>query len=83
MISGATPDTDDATMRARGAMPSSRARVSDITTTAAAPSFNGHELPAVTFPPGLNTGSSSASFSSVERRRGPSSAATSRPARGS
>ena len=62
--------------RARGWRPSSAARGSLITTTAAAPSFNGHEFPAVTFPPGLKTGSSSASFSSVDPRRGPSSAAT-------
>jgi hypothetical protein len=68
MISGATPDTEEATIRARGRMPSSRARVSDITTTAAAPSFNGHAFPAVTFPSGLKTGSSCASFSSVESR---------------
>ena len=76
MISGSTPETDDAMMRARGSMPSSWARVPLMTTTAAAPSFRGHEFPAVTFPPGLNTGSSSASFSTVDSRRGPSSRAT-------
>ena len=76
MISGSTPETDDAMIRARGLTPSSDARVSLITTTAAAPSFKGHEFPAVTFPPGLKLGSSSASFSSVDSRRGPSSAAT-------
>ena len=37
-----------------------------MTTTAAAPSFSGHEFPAVTFPSGLNAGSSSASLSSVD-----------------
>ena len=47
-----------------------------MTTTAAAPSFSGHEFPAVTLPPGLNTGSSAASFSSVDDARGPSSADT-------
>ena len=76
MISGATPETLEAMMRARGVMPSSLARCSDITTTAAAPSFSGHELPAVTLPPGLNAGSRADSFSSVDDRRGPSSAAT-------
>src|SRR5829696_2941810 len=76
MISGSTPETDDATIRARGSIPSSRARVSDMTTTAAAPSFSGHGLPAVTLPPGLNAGSSCDSFSSVDDARGPSSFAT-------
>ena len=42
-----------------------------MTTTAAAPSFNGHALPAVTLPPGLNAGSSAASFSSVDDRARP------------
>ena len=54
-------------------MPSSSARVSDITITAAAPSFNGHAFPAVTSPSGRNTGFSSASFSTVVPSRGPSS----------
>jgi hypothetical protein len=76
MISGSTPETAEAMIRARGSSPSSRARVSLITTTAAAPSFSGHEFPAVTLPSGLNAGSSSASFSSVELGRGPSSCAT-------
>jgi hypothetical protein len=66
-------------MRARGDRPSSLAFVSDMTSTAAAPSFSGHELPAVTLPPSLNAGSSSASFSSVELGRGPSSFATTVP----
>ena len=47
--------------------------------TAAAPSFSGHELPAVTFPSSRKAGFSSASFSSVELARGPSSRATSVP----
>jgi len=76
MISGSTPETADARMRARGWTPSSRARSRDMTTTAAAPSFSGQALPAVTLPPGLNAGSSAASFSSVDEARGPSSAAT-------
>ena len=73
MISGSTPETLDAMIRARGLMPSSRARSADMTTTAAAPSFSGQELPAVTLPPGLNTGSRTGSFSSVDDARGPSS----------
>ena len=76
MISGSTPDTLEAMMRARGVMPSSRARSADITTTAAAPSLSGHAFPAVTRPRGLNAGSSADSFSNVDERRGPSSAAT-------
>ena len=64
MISGSTPDTLDAMIRARGLMPELARRASaDMTTTAAAPSFSGHALPAVTLPPGLNAGSSAASFS--------------------
>ena len=41
-------------MRASGVMPSSRARVSLITITAAAPSLSGQALPAVTSPSGRN-----------------------------
>ena len=54
-------------------MPSSFARVSLITMTAAAPSFSGHALPAVTVPSGRNTGLRPASFSAVVSGRGPSS----------
>ncbi len=54
------------------------ARSSDMTSTAAAPSLSGHELPAVT-PPPPNASGSSASFSSVELGRGPSSLVTSVP----
>ena len=67
----------------RRSAPSARVRAprafsSDITSTAAAPSFSGHELPAVTVPfSGSNTGLSSASFSIVVPGRGPSSRATS------
>ena len=56
MISGLSPVTPLATMRASGVMPSSRALVSLITTTAAAPSLSGQALPAVTVPPSRNTG---------------------------
>ena len=79
MISGSSPVTDDAMMRAFGFTPSSPARSSDMITSAAAPSFSGHELPAVTFPSGLKAGWSSPSFSSVEEGRGPSSAETTVP----
>ena len=50
-----------------------------MTSTAAAPSLRGHEFPAVTVPPGLNTGSSDASFSIVVLGLGPSSMAAVRP----
>ena len=45
------------------------ARSSLMTTTAAAPSFSGHALPAVTLPSGLNAGSSSCEL--LERRARP------------
>ena len=48
MISGDRPLTPVATMRASGVRPSSRALVSDMMTTAAAPSLSGQQLPAVT-----------------------------------
>jgi hypothetical protein len=48
-------------------------------TTAAAPSFNGQQLPAVTVPAGRNTGFSWLTFSSVVPARGPSSALTTVP----
>ena len=52
-------------MRASGVMPSCLALSSDMMTRAAAPSFSGQALPAVTVPSGRKTGCSSASFSSV------------------
>ena len=60
-------------------MASSAALVSLITITAAAPSFSGQQLPAVTVPSGRNTGCSAATFSSVVPGRGPSSADTTVP----
>src|SRR6185369_4330225 len=48
MISGDSALTPVETSRAIGVMPSARARVSLITTTAAAPSLRGQALPAVT-----------------------------------
>jgi hypothetical protein len=53
--------------------------VSDITTTAAAPSLSGQQLPAVTTPSGRNTGLSSLTASRVTPARGPSSRLTSVP----
>ena len=78
MISG--PDRGDRggddprpRLEARAPSPSRR----DITSTAAAPSLSGHELPAVTVPfSGSKTGLSSASFSIVVPGRGPSSRVT-------
>ena len=79
MISGSMPETAVAMMRAIGEISSWRARSSLMITTAAAPSFSGHALPAVTLPSGLNAGLSSASFSSVVPARGPSSLETTVP----
>src|SRR6478736_3421103 len=73
MTSGDSPDTPVATMRANGVNPSSRALVSLMITTAAAPSFRGHALPAVTVPFGRNTGLSWLTLSYVVPARGPSS----------
>src|SRR5256885_1705442 len=70
MYSGSLPAVAEAMIRARGFRPSSPARSSDMISVAAAPSFSGHELPAVTDPPSRNTGFSSASFSSVVPARG-------------
>ena len=78
MYSGSFPYVAAVTIRARGSKPSSEALVSDMISTAAAPSLSGQELPAVT-PPPPNASGSSASFSSVELARGPSSLATSVP----
>ena len=63
MISGDIAVTPVATIRASGVRPSSRALVSDMMTTAAAPSFSGQQLPAVTVPSGRNTGASVEVFS--------------------
>ena len=73
MISGFSADTPVATIRADGSIPSSSAFVSLITTTAAAPSFSGQALPAVTRPSGRKTGWSSAIFSRSLLGRGESS----------
>ena len=52
------------------------AKSAEATRVAAAPSFSGLELPAVTVPPSLKTGGSFARRSSDVSRRGPSSAST-------
>ena len=79
MISGSSAVTAVDTIRARGVIPSSRARMSLITTIAAAPSFSGQELPAVTDPPYRKTGVSARRASSDVSGRGPSSIETIRP----
>jgi hypothetical protein len=56
MISGDNPDTPVDTIRASGVRPNSAAFVSDMTTSAAAPSFSGQQFPAVTRPSGRKTG---------------------------
>ena len=73
------PATALDTMRATGRQPSSRARASEVSNTAAAPSLMPEEFPAVTDPDAsrLNAGFSDASFSSVVSGRGGSSTATS------
>ncbi len=76
MISGSRPDTPLAMIRASGVIPSSRALVSLITTTAAAPSLSGQAFPAVTVPPSRKTGLSWDRPSSVVPGRGPSSLVT-------
>ena len=70
MMRGSTPATAVATMRAIGSTPSSRAPLSDATSSAAAPSLSPDELPAVTEPlPSVrNAGLSFAS--DLERRVG-------------
>src|SRR6202167_3970271 len=67
MISGDSALTPVDTIRASGVIPSSAARRSLITITAAAPSFSGQQLPAVTVPSGRNTGFSEATFGQVLR----------------
>ena len=68
-----------ATMRARGASPSSRALRRDANMTAAAPSLTWLLLPAVVDPSGLNAGLSFASDAAVASARTPSSCAMAGP----
>jgi hypothetical protein len=79
MISGESAVTPVETILASGVMPSCRARTSLITTTAAAPSLSGQQLPAVIRPSGRNTGFSVATPSIVTPGRGPSSVDTTPP----
>ena len=79
MISGDRPETPVDTIRASGVRPSSAARVSDMITTAAAPSLSGQQLPAVTVPCSRNTGFSPETPSRVTPGRGPSSRLTTVP----
>ena len=78
MISGLRALTPVATIRASGVRPSSAARRSLMITTAAAPSFSGQQLPAVTVPSGRKTGLSAETASIVVPGRGPSSVLTTR-----
>ena len=79
MISGDRAVTPVETIRASGVSPSSSARWALITTTAAAPSLSGQQLPAVIRPSGRNTGLSPATASRVTPARGPSSVLTTVP----
>ena len=65
MISGERAESPVDTIRASGVIPSCFALSSDVMTKAAAPSFSGQALPAVTVPSARKTGWSPASFSSV------------------
>ena len=73
MISGLRADTELEIIRANGVIPSSSARFRLITTTAAAPSFNGQALAAVTRPSGRKAGFIWLTASRVTPARGPSS----------
>ena len=79
MISGLSAVTPVEMIRASGVMPSSRALVSLMMTTAAAPSLSGQQLPAVTRPSGRKTGLRPDTPSIVTPGRGPSSFATTEP----
>ncbi len=63
MTSGFRAETPEATIFANGVTPNSEAFSSLITTTAAAPSFKGQALPAVTVPSGRKTGFNCETFS--------------------
>ena len=67
--SGSTPSTPRQTIRASGSRPSHSAAASSPISSAAAPSFSGEELPAVTVPSATNAGLSSASC--LQRGVGP------------
>jgi hypothetical protein len=64
ITAGSTPTTAVASTRASGLSPSALARSADMISSAAAPSFSGELLPAVTVPtPGMKAGLSAASAS--------------------
>ena len=69
MTSGAQPDTAMLFTRASGSIPCSLAYASLHTTTAAAPSVRGEEVPAVTVPSAMNAGFRSASPSRLVSSR--------------
>ena len=69
ITSGAQPDTATLFTRTRGSSPCSFAYASLHTTTAAAPSVSGDEVPAVTVPSSRNTGARSASPSRLVSSR--------------
>ena len=73
MISGLRAETELEMIRASGVIPSSSARFRLITTTAAAPSFSGQALAAVTRPSGRKAGFIWLTASRVTPARGPSS----------
>ena len=76
MISGAQPATAMPRMRASGSIPRDRACSPEQTSSAAAPSVSGEEVPAVTVPSLLKAGFSPASPSGVVSGRMQPSAST-------
>ncbi len=77
MIAGSTPTVANERMRASGCSPCACAKASLVTSTAAAPSVSGEDVPAVTTPSGRNAGRSAANASSeVVGRMQPSSDTT-------
>ncbi len=76
ITSGSQPETATERTSASGSRPCSPAKRSDVTSTAAAPSVSGDEVPAVTVPSRTNAGSSAASPASVVSGRGQPSSPT-------
>jgi hypothetical protein len=79
MTPGEQPETAKLTIRARGVRPRRTRELSPRTRTAAAPSVIGDDVPAVTVPPALKAGFSSASFSKDVAHTHPSSLTTPAP----
>ena len=69
---GSTPAVSVPSTSKPSPAPSSRARRSDVITTAAAPSASKQEFPAVTLPPATKAGGNRASTAAFSPRRGPS-----------